>query len=167
MVERSVTEMLEQGLRFLDELVLEDYVGREEMVFGASIGSHYRHILDHVEMILRGAGEGAVNYDARYRDVRVEECLDAARAKTQVLLEAWGNLREEKMAEAIEVVSQVSYREEGAARVGSSVGREAMFATIHGVHHFALIGVICRLRGPEVKEAFGLAPSTVAHVTSA
>jgi len=159
--------MLEQGLRFLDEVNEDDYAAANEAVYGASIGSHYRHVLDHVEVLLGGLQEEAeprlVDYDRRIRDRAVEEEISAAQAKTEKLLEEWKRLEEREMEDELKVVSKVSYKGRSSATVKSSVGREAMYATIHAVHHFALIGVICHLRGVEMKEGFGVAPSTVAY----
>jgi len=167
MARQSVTEMLEQGLRFLDEVGQADYVSKNEAVYGASIGSHYRHILDHVEVLLGGLSQEdeprLVDYDQRIRDRAVEEELPAAKAKTERLLADWKKLDERDMEDELKVASKVSYKGRSSATVKSSIGREAMYATIHAVHHFALIGVICRLRGVEMNEGFGVAPSTVAY----
>lgn len=166
MVERSVTEMLEQGLEFLTELGQEEYVQVNEPYFTSSIGAHYRHVLDHVEVLINGLEDGCVNYDSRCRDQNVEACLDAAKDKTSSLLEKWQKLDNTRMTENVEVISKVSYEEEESPKVASSVGREAMFASIHGVHHFALIKVMCHLRGLQMENEFGVAPATVAYQES-
>ncbi len=44
--------------------------------------------------------------------------------------------------------------------VGSTLGREISYAVMHAVHHYALIGIMCRLQGVEVPKGFGVAPST-------
>jgi len=163
MVERSVTEMLEQGLDFLEELKPEDYVAINAPHFTASIGGHYRHILEHVEVLLNGIKNGCVNYDSRGRDLNVEQCLETAKAKTSDLLKQWQMIDAEQMARSVDVISKVSYNETESPQVKSSVGREAMFTSIHGVHHFALIKVMCQLRGLQLESAFGVAPATVAH----
>ena len=163
MVERSVTEMLEQGLGFLGELKPDDYTTVNEPHFTASIGGHYRHILEHVEVLLNGLDDGCVNYDSRGRDLTVEQCLETAKAKTTDLLTRWNAISSDRMAESVDVISKVSYNEADSPAVKSSIGREAMFTSIHGVHHFALIKVMCQLRGLEMEGAFGVAPATVAH----
>jgi len=158
--------MLEQGLQFLAELTPADYVKVDEPLFTASIGGHYRHILDHVEMLLTGMQDGCVNYDSRYRDLQVEQCLDTAKQKTSDLLLKWSAACSGRMEENVDVVSKVCYDESDSPKVISSIGREAMFASIHGVHHFALIKVMCNVRGLELTNVFGVAPATVAHQQS-
>ncbi len=163
MVERSVNQMLEQGLLLLGELSSDDYVYVNTPHFTSSIGAHYRHILDHVEILIDGMQSGCVNYDARCRDVAVETCLQTAKEKTNSLLAQWDALDSGQMVDTVDVVSKVCYDETESPKVSSSVGREAMFASIHGVHHFALIKVMCQLRGLKMENAFGVAPATVAY----
>ncbi|KAF9580883.1 hypothetical protein BGW38_002292 [Lunasporangiospora selenospora] len=43
----------------------------------------------------------------------------------------------------------------------TTFGRELWFCSLHAVHHFAMIKVICSEHGVALKEGFGLAPSTV------
>lgn len=157
-----MNQMLEQGLLLLGELDQGDYVHVNVPHFSSSIGAHYRHILDHVEVLIRGMQDGCVDYDARSRDVDVETCLQSAKEKTSSLLLEWQAFGHGKMTESVDVVCKVCYDDEDSPRVASSVGREAMFASIHGVHHFALIKVMCQLRGLQMENVFGVAPATVA-----
>ena len=163
MVARSVNQMLEQGLLLLGELTPDDYVHINAPHFSSSIGAHYRHILDHVEILIQGMQNGCVNYDARCRDVAVETCLETAKGKTKSLLSEWDTINDGQMTDKVDVVCKVCYDEEDSPKVNSTVGREAMFTSIHGVHHFALIKVMCQLRGLQMGNVFGVAPATVAH----
>lgn len=45
----------------------------------------------------------------------------------------------------------------------TSVGRELRFLLSHTVHHCALIAILLSLRGGEVPNGFGIAPSTERH----
>lgn len=158
-----MNQMLEQGLLLLGKLTPDDYVHVDQPHFSSSIGAHYRHILDHVEILIQGIQNGCVNYDARCREVAVETCLQTAKEKTSSLLSQWEVLGDSQMTDSIDVVCKVCYEEGDSPKVGSSVGREAMFASIHGVHHFALIKVMCQLRGLQMGSVFGVAPATVAY----
>lgn len=163
MAAHSVSEMLEQGLRFLGELTEEQYSQRCPKVYNASIGGHYRHTIDHVEVLLDGIGGDVINYDVRQRDEAVETSLDAAKSKTSELLKRWSQLELKQMHDKLQVICKVSYKGCSSAEVASTIGREAMYVTIHAVHHFALIGVICNILGIPMKEGFGIAPSTIDH----
>lgn len=158
-----MTEMLEQAIHFLDSLNDEEYVRKHPDVYNASIGGHYRHVIDHLAVLLDGLADKRVNYDKRKRDEGVEGDRLTARAKTLELLERWQTTGEEQMEEVIDVMGKVSYTTQGAATARSTIGREAMYVVIHGVHHFALIGVICKLADIPMPQGFGIAPSTVEH----
>ncbi|NIP97468.1 MAG: hypothetical protein GWO24_30170, partial [Akkermansiaceae bacterium] len=43
------------------------------------------------------------------------------------------------------------------------LGRELQFLVSHTVHHFAMIGGICRALGVALEDDFGVAPSTIRH----
>lgn len=163
MLKSSVTEMLEQSVQFLDRLSDEEYVRKHPDVYNASIGGHYRHVIDHLAVLLDGLADKRVNYDKRKRDEGVEGDRLTARAKTIELLELWNTVGKEQMVEVIDVMGKVSYSSESSAIAHSTIGREAMYVVIHGVHHFALIGVICNLADIPMPEGFGIAPSTVDH----
>lgn len=161
---QSVSQMLSEGIKFLDSLTDADYSDKNPEVYNASIGGHYRHVIDHVVVLLAGLADQRVNYDKRQRDEGVENDRILARAKTQELLDVWNELKESQMADVIDVIGKVTYGGGDASScVQSTLGREAMYVVIHGVHHFALIGVICNLRGIPMPEGFGIAPSTVEH----
>ncbi|MGC6565166.1 MAG: hypothetical protein ACON38_06080 [Akkermansiaceae bacterium] len=45
----------------------------------------------------------------------------------------------------------------------STAGRELQFLLSHTVHHFAMIGGICKCLEVSLEEGFGVAPSTLRH----
>jgi len=161
MVKQSVTEMLEQGIKFLKSLTLDQYTESIPEAYGASLGGHYRHIINHVEVLIAGLDDDLVDYDARQRDKSVETDLEIAKSRTQDLLTVWNELTDQDMHKDINVICKTSYANNTTSQVVSSIGREAMYVTIHAVHHFALIGVICNLRDITMVEGFGIAPSTI------
>lgn len=163
MLSKSVIEMLNQGIMLLDSVSEEQYCEKSAAAYNASLGGHYRHVIDHLSVLIDGLKDGVVNYDKRQRAVGIETKIDVAKAKTQELLGQWILISEEEMQRPIEVVSKVSYADGEGTSVMSTVGREAMYVVIHGVHHYALIGVMCHLLGVELPAGFGVAPSTVAH----
>lgn len=163
MLKKSVTEMLNQGLMLLNSINEEQYRRKSQAAYGASLGGHYRHVIDHLSVLLGGLDARVINYDLRQRDVGVETDLYIAQQKTQDLADAWNLISDEELNQTVEVVSKVSYAGCDAASVQSTVGREAMYVVIHGVHHYALIGVMCNMMEIELPVGFGVAPSTVAH----
>jgi len=159
----SVSEMLEQSLLFLNEMNTFHYTQTCPQAYGASIGAHYRHVIDHVEILINGIDKGLIDYDNRQRDKTTETDLSAAIEKTSTILKRWNQITPEQLDTPLQVISKVSYKREESAQVTSSLGREAMYSTIHAVHHFALIGVMCELLEIPISQGFGIAPSTLAH----
>ena len=71
----------------------------------------------------------------------------------------------EWLTRAVSVRTKVSYEDDVAPAMPSTIGRELMYAVAHAIHHYALIGVMCGLMGVPVPAGFGVAPSTLKHQT--
>jgi len=164
----AMVEALEQGLCLLGELKESDYTTPLPAAFHASIGGHYRHCLEHFEPLVEPEAD-RIDYDARLRDRRVETDLAHAIDRTRTLLSACRALPSESMHRPVRTRCKVSYAGEASPEVTSTLGREGMYAVAHAIHHYALIGVMCRLLEIPIPEGFGIAPSTVQHqkITSA
>jgi hypothetical protein len=145
----------------------EGYTARVERAFNATIGGHYRHCLDHFQMLLEALDAPLVDYDLRRRDVRIEREREFAREETVRLVERYAELPEVVLERPIAIRCKVSYGNGPVPAVESTVGREMTFAISHAVHHFALIGVMCAILDVELPEGFGVAPSTVKFQKSA
>jgi hypothetical protein len=63
----------------------------------------------------------------------------------------------------INVRSRVNYELDAAPSIGSTVGRELMYAVAHTIHHYALIAVMCGMLEVPVPQGFGVAPSTLKY----
>lgn len=160
-IRESVAGILRQGIAFLESLEDVDYNRRVPEAFDSTIGGHYRHCLEHFEPIVDSPA-AAIDYDARQRDPAVERDRTTAIRRTTELLAACAALP----PESLEIPVRVRYKiAAGATRdpwSGSSLGREAMFAISHAIHHFALIKVMAGLMGVPLPDGFGMAPSTAA-----
>ena len=129
---------------------------------GGSIGGHTRHCVEFYQVFLAGLDSGRIDYDARARDVRIENDLPHAVA---ALRHTAGHLREVSSSQDTMHLLRVIENHTGSDSDWSatSVGRELRFLLSHTVHHCALIAILLRLRGCEVPEGFGIAPSTLRH----
>jgi hypothetical protein len=67
------------------------------------------------------------------------------------------------MKRPLEVTCKTSHTACGSQYAPSTVGREAMYAVAHAVHHYALIGVMGGILGLPIPPGFGVAPSTLKH----
>jgi len=67
------------------------------------------------------------------------------------------------MARRVHTRCKVSYIAGASPLAESTLGREAMYAVVHAIHHYALISVMCHLLEIPLPEGFGVAPSTLKH----
>jgi hypothetical protein len=162
LVVTAVTELLGQGEELLLHLDPEAYRQPVAIAFNASIGSHYRHFLDHFSSLLRGLEAGVIDYDARDRDPRLEQSPQLAQELTRALRHRFGRLTADQLAQPVRARCQIGYGG-GSPMTGSTLGRELVYAAAHGIHHFALIAVIGRFLNARLPANFGIAPSTLSH----
>jgi hypothetical protein len=159
----AIAEVLRQGESLLNSVSDEDYTRKLSTVFGSTIGGHYRHCLDHFQTLLRGLDAYEINYDNRERNPRIENDRTLALAETHRILRGFGSIPMPFLKCPMNVRSKVSYEVDVAPLIGSTVGREFMYAVAHTIHHYALIAVMCRMLEVPVPAGFGVAPSTLKH----
>lgn len=159
----ALQEVLEQGLCLLNGLEAETYAEKIPVAYNASIGAHYRHSLDHFCCLFTALDSGEVNYDCRARDPRIETDPNYALNETRRLLALSQEIELEAMDLPVRVRCKVSYAHDDSPELSSVFGREVMYSIAHAIHHYAMIGIICRLQGSALPEGFGVAPSTIQH----
>ena len=152
-----------QMVELLNKMDAGTYAKPLSLFNGSSIGQHFRHIVDFYGCLVRGAGEGRIDYAKRERDVQVEtQPLHAA----EVLAAFANKVLDMKEQLKIEVVADFS-SDLNTERpiVESTVGRELMYAYDHAVHHLAMIKMGLKAVSPEleVDQRIGVAPSTLKH----
>ncbi len=162
----AMDEVLEQGEAFLSGLSDAQYRDPVADLCNASIGSHYRHSLDHFKILLEAVNDGLIDYDRRDRDPRLESERLRALQVTRDFRHAARFLSATLLDKRVETRSKVSYAGAGASAAVSSFGREVMFAVSHAIHHHALIAMICGLRKIPLPQNFGMAPSTIEYLKS-
>ena len=154
--------VLRQTAALLGTLTDDQYARKPVGVVPSSVGGHVRHCLDHVDALLRGAGDGLLDYDRRERGTDVERSRTAAlesirRQERQLLDLPWpSGHRPLRLSVLVSPDAPPSV-------VLSSLDRELAFTLSHTIHHGALIAVMAKLLGVAVPPAFGYAPSTLAH----
>ncbi len=132
----------------------------------ASIGSHFRHIIDHYQCLLAGLGNGYVDYDQRARDPRIERHTDYALQQLDVVVNNMQALRSSANANTnlgLSVSLRTTLDSASEAAFQSTLHRELVFLHSHTTHHFSLVAMLLRLIDLPVDEALGVAPSTLAH----
>ena len=162
-VAKAADEVLRQGLTLLAELDDETYGKFVGSPYRASLGQHYRHVLDHFLCMTAGVGSLEIDYDRRARDPRLETSLEAARAATQDVIRELRGYNEEVMDRSCGVRYSVGYGEDEPVRLPSVVAREMAFCLGHAVHHYAIIRLLCAELGASLAPEFGVAPSTLKY----
>jgi hypothetical protein len=160
----AVKDVLDQGCAFLDLVSDEVYTRRLEGTFAASLGAHYRHVLDHFLCLTEGIRTGQVNYDQRQRNPQLESSVAYARFVTEGLIDELGRLSREALQRDCIVTYSVGYDDNDAEPVRSNLAREVMFCVGHAIHHYALLKLLCAGEGVNLPYEFGVAPSTLKHL---
>ena len=160
----AVKGVLDQGCTFLDLMSDEVYARPLQGTFAASLGAHYRHVLDHFLCLMEGIRTGEVNYDQRRRNQQLENSIACARLVTEGLIEEFGDLSREALQRECTVTYSVGYGDTDAEPVRSNLAREVMFCVGHAIHHYALLKLLCAQEGVSLPYEFGVAPSTLKHL---
>jgi uncharacterized damage-inducible protein DinB len=154
---------LQQALDLLDTLDDATYTRRVPECFEGWIGAHIRHLHDFYALLLRGASEGQVDYDARERDPRLETDRQYAINKLSGLIEALGELRQDAADRPLQARMDCPGDAPEGGWNQSTIGRELALLAFHDVHHYALIAFMLRGMDIQPPPGFGVAPSTVAY----
>lgn len=163
---KAASHALRQGLDLLVKLDNDSYAKVAGSPFSASIGQHYRHVVEHFQSVTWGYGSGEINYDARARNPRIENEMSYASVVTCDVLRALNRMNRETLNGRCTVVASFGYGSAGPCRLESSVGREVADCTSHAIHHYATIRLICSDLRIIVPEEFGYAPATLKHLSS-
>lgn len=162
----AAQDVLLQGLELLSELCDHTYSRVARAPFNASIGQHYRHVLEHFQCLIRGQRSKEINYDARERNTRIETEVTYSSVATCDALRAIKGWDDKTLNSACKVQSSVSYSAALTDKVDSNIARELSYCVAHAIHHYAIIRLICAELGISVPAEFGYAPSTVKHMST-
>ncbi len=135
-------------------------VSRVGLDFGAQIGPHLRHVLDHYDCFLSGLDAGCIDYDRRQRDLETETDPAAARQRITSIAAQLRQLEQRSWAPRLQV-RLATDADSATQETCSSPARELQFLQSHAVHHYALIRLILQSQGLTLGEEFGKAPSTL------
>jgi hypothetical protein len=143
----AAQDVLLQGLSLLFQLRDRQFAQIARAPFHASIGGHFRHVLEHFHCLIEGLPAGQVNYDARRRNPRIENEVSFASIATCDVLRTIKRWSPETLDRNCKTLSSEAY-------------------VAHAIHHYAIIRLLCQEAGVEVPSEFGYAPSTLKHQSS-
>jgi hypothetical protein len=164
---RATEDVLSQGLILLFELEDATYARTADAPFHASIGGHYRHVLEHFESLIKGLRAGEINYDARERNLRMQSEVTYASVATCDMLRALRRCSAETLSRNCKVINSVGYGPSQPVSMDSNIGRELAYCIGHAIHHYAIIRLLCHELRVSVPAEFGVAPSTLKHRAAA
>ena len=159
----ATKDVLEQGLALLANIDPGPYRTRVDEPFGASIGGHYRHVLDHFLCVGSGLSAGRIDYDHRTRDRELENSRACAEHMTLMLIRSFGEISSEELNKPCEVKYSIGYSQNSPEEMQTTLARELAYCVSHAVHHFAIIKLLCFHWSVTVPEELGVAPSTLRH----
>ena len=147
----------------LEQINPKDYTTPLELFNGASLGQHFRHILDFFHCLGQSLESGIVDYAQRERDQRVEADPQYATAAFQRILGQIDSMKEEAVLHMRADFLHV--QGEDRPLYASSAGREMTFVHDHAIHHLAMINIGIQKHCPYIAkpEYFGVAPSTIKY----
>ena len=157
----ALEQVLDQGEGLLRALDDESFKTPLNSARGAAIGGHYRHCLDHFERLFEGIEISLIDYDARRRDRRLETDREFALERTEELRLFTRTMDARLLHHSIQIRCAVSGDGGESPVATSTVEREIMFCISHAIHHYALIGMMCREMDLRLPVEFGVAPSTL------
>jgi uncharacterized damage-inducible protein DinB len=152
---------IDQCAALVERLDDEQYTAPCAAMFGACIGQHVRHAMDHYTAALNAADDAPVDYDMRQRGTDIESdrasAIDLMRAAQRRLLHL-GDAAAKPARIRVMLTA-----DDPPAELGSTLARELAFASHHAIHHYAMIAAIASDLGAPMPEGFGKAPSTIKH----
>ena len=168
-IQNNIDTLL-SGVTIFNDLTDDQYTNIHEPYFSASIGKHFRHILDHYFCFFAGLEAGHIDYDLRERDPSIETQREYTLSKIQeiiaqlnVLKQSYSQTPVEKSKTNLRVSLSSSTDTQQARQAESSLIRELIFLQGHTTHHYAIIGVQLKLMEYPVDDDFGMAASTLIY----
>lgn len=149
----------------LTHLPASQYAGAQDVLSGASVGQHVRHLLEFYQCLLDQCGRQEVNYSLRVRDLNLEQSSQVA---TRTCEELICRLKEIHSDEPLTLhMDDLDFSAEPVA-VPSSLARELIYCVEHAIHHMAIIKIGIMQQDPRfsLPEGFGVAPSTIRYRAS-
>ena len=134
--------------------------GISVLAHGASIGEHYRHVVQHFECVIRSIHSGEINYEARERNHRLETAVTFAAIATCDVLRAIKKYGMATLNRACTVVSTLRDLASRPLFVETTVGRELAYCIGNAIHHYTIVRQIAGQIGVEVPPEFAIARSS-------
>jgi len=143
------------------------YSMKRDVLSGASIGQHVRHLLEFYVTLEQGLKANVVCYDARARDLRIETDLSYSIQVVDKAIVFMSSSFFDKNAFKRNITLRASYGVDVSVDIDidTTVERELAYCMDHAIHHLAIIKISLIESGVDLKmEAdLGVASSTLRY----
>ncbi len=154
----KLTEIKEVLQRIPADLITQ----KMDVLSGATIGQHFRHIIEFYSCIENGLETGIVSYDERERNILIENCKAYSIGIIDKIILFISLIRTDCM---VSLKGNYSSNQNYNFTFDSSLYRELAYAMDHTVHHLAIIKIALNQEKVSflLDINFGVAPSTVRY----
>jgi len=155
--------MLDSIKSLLDNIPNEIYINPDNILSGASLGQHFRHIIEFYQCITDFNKNRLICYDNRKRDLRLEESIDFMNLIIGEISDSISKLNPQTKIQTLSKFT--SDPDESKVKISSSIGRELSYGFDHSIHHLAIIKIALNINHPEIElpDSLGVAPSTLQY----
>jgi len=152
-----IQQLFRQLLNVLEDLSDTQYSLPVDLLSGATIGQHIRHIIEFFEELNKGYVNGTVNYDRRSRSLALEVTRSLAISQLSAMLHSVD--RPEK---GLLLMTHLSGGDTTPVIIPTNYSRELLYNMEHIVHHMALLRIgITAVTTLPLPTQFGVAASTL------
>jgi hypothetical protein len=158
-LQQAIQNVFVQISESVEQLTEKQYCYKSNILFGASIGQHVRHVIELFQCLESGYTSGLINYEKRKRDYSIETDKNLANHLLKSIALTLNKDNKELVMEAV-------YDEHAIATISIATNyyREIAYNLEHTVHHMALIRVgINEVADIVLPDSFGLASSTIKY----
>ncbi len=159
MIEPCISN-LKQIKQVLESSGQKNFVMKLDVLSGASIGQHVRHVLEFYLCLLNGLETGTLNYDHRERNLEIENQLETALATIDKLIL---NLNDLNQDQALKLEGDAGVSVNVPFSIATNLQRELAYNLEHSIHHQAIIKIGLKQLSFDavLSKEFGVAPSTL------
>lgn len=149
---------LKQLYNVLQQVEPDQYAEKLAVLSNASIGMHFRHVLEFYDLLLNCNDE--LCYDDRPRKLAIETDISAAQEMLNSIIRRVNTLENDRL---IKLWAGYDLYSDKRSAVDSTLMRELSYNLEHCIHHMALIRVGLNQLALDgiLPESFGVAPSTI------
>ncbi|MEQ8706651.1 MAG: DinB family protein [Phaeodactylibacter sp.] len=164
---QAAAQILRQAERYLPHLTPRQYTEQPPLLQDSSIGQHTRHYIEFFECLIAQSQQpgGEIDYSKRQRSPEVETHPGQALKRIDHICD---QLQQLEQARPLQLQCRDLQQTQVPFTVATNLERELVYNIEHTIHHLAIIKIGLAIVAPNLKlpEAFGTAPSTVAHRAS-